>query len=103
MRITRFQRWTDCLFLARGEALRSASRLPLAFIFRAVGAPFPLFVQSRAHDIAFSEWPGRDNTAIEKENLATSAEAKQGTQNQLQLFIKGGVWLRFFLRYARYC
>jgi hypothetical protein len=32
--------------LPRGDARRCASRLPLAFIFRAFGAPFPLFVQS---------------------------------------------------------
>ena len=32
--------------VAPSDALRFASRLPLAFIFRAFGAPFPLFVQS---------------------------------------------------------
>ena len=41
-----FSAGPDCLSLTRGDALRSASRLPLAFIFRAFGAPFPLFVQS---------------------------------------------------------
>jgi hypothetical protein len=43
--ITRFQRWTRLFSLPRGDALRFASRLPLAFIFRAFGAPFRLFVQ----------------------------------------------------------
>jgi hypothetical protein len=32
--------------LPRGDALRFASRLPLAFIFRAFGAPVSTFVQS---------------------------------------------------------
>jgi hypothetical protein len=35
-----FSAGPDCVSLTRGDALRFASRLPLALIFRAVGAPF---------------------------------------------------------------
>src|ERR1700741_2355059 len=41
--ITPFQGYTGCLFITQG---RRASRLPLAIIFRAVGALVRLFVQS---------------------------------------------------------
>jgi len=37
--ITPFQGWNIWLSVTRGDALRFASRLPLAVIFRAVGAP----------------------------------------------------------------
>jgi hypothetical protein len=41
-----FQRCIRSSSLTRGDALRFASRLPPAFIFRAFGALFRLFVQS---------------------------------------------------------
>jgi hypothetical protein len=38
--MTRFQPWIRSFSLTRGDALRVASRLPVAFIFRAFGALF---------------------------------------------------------------
>ena len=58
-KIDLFRPWLLMIIATRGDVLRFASHLPLAFIFRAVGALFPLYDKPYTNDENRSMMPAK--------------------------------------------